>query len=141
MSGLSRYKTELLDILKSVVLNPVFPQEELEKLRQRTISNLISEKSEPDALVDKLRRKLVYGDGAYGAYKTEESVASIQRDDLIAFHSEHLIPNNASLAIVGDFNGNEEIDRVSSVFSDWKRSELPVMAELSFQRSMDKPSI
>ena len=132
VSGLSRYKTELLDILKSVVLNPVFPQEELEKLRQRTISNLISEKSEPDALVDKLRRKLVYGDGAYGAYKTEESVASIQRDDLIAFHSEHLIPNNASLAIVGDFNGNEEIDRVSSVFSDWKRSELPVMAELSF---------
>ncbi len=132
VSGLSRYKTQLLEILKSVVMEPVFPQEELEKLSQRTISNLISEKSEPDALVDKLRRKLVYGDGAYGAYKTEESVAAIDRNDLIAFHREHFLPNNASLAVVGDFDGVEEVDRVSSLFSDWKRGELPVMAELSF---------
>ena len=134
VSGLSRYNSQLLDILKSVVMEPVFPQEELEKLRQRTISNLISEKSEPDALVDKLRRKLVYGDGAYGAYKTEESVAAIGRNDLIAFHREHFLPNNASLAIVGDFDGKEEIDRVSGLFGDWKRGDLPEMAELSFPK-------
>ncbi|HCR30567.1 MAG TPA: hypothetical protein DIV79_11170 [Opitutae bacterium] len=134
VSGLSRYNSQLLDILKSVVMEPVFPQEELEKLRQRTISNLISEKSEPDALVDKLRRKLVYGDGAYGAYKTEESVAAIGRNDLIAFHREHFLPNNASLAIVGDFDGKEEIDRVSGLFGDWNRGELPEIAELSFPK-------
>ena len=81
VSGLSKYKEKLLDVLKSVVLEPAFPEDELEKLRQRTLSNLISERSEPDALIGKLRRKLVYGEGAYGSFQTEESVASITRDD------------------------------------------------------------
>ncbi len=132
VSGLSKYKEKLLDILKSVVLEPAFPEDELEKLRQRTLSNLISERSEPDALIGKLRRKLVYGEGAYGSFQTEESVASITRDDLIAFHRAHFLPNNASLAIVGSFDGSTELSRVKSELGEWKPAELPSLVELSF---------
>ncbi len=132
VSGLSKYKEKLLDILKSVVLEPAFPEDELEKLRQRTLSNLISERSEPDALIGKLRRKLVYGEGAYGSFQTEESVASITRDDLIAFHRVHFLPNNASLAIVGSFDGSTELSRVKSELGEWKPAELQSLEELSF---------
>ena len=132
VSGLSKYKEKLLDILKSVVLEPAFPGDELEKLRQRTLSNLISERSEPDALIGKLRRKLVYGEGAYGSFQTEESVASITRDDLIAFHKVHFLPNNASLAIVGSFDGPTELARVKSELGKWKPAELPPLPDLSF---------
>ncbi len=134
VSGLSKYREQLLEVLNSVVREPTFPEEELEKLRQRTLSNLISERTEPDTLIGKLRRKLVYGEGAYGAYKTEESVADISRDDLIAFHKAHFLPNNASLAIVGDFDGADKVSRVSSRFEGWKSAELPPLPALDFPR-------
>lgn len=132
VSGLSKYKEKLLDLLKRVVREPVFPEEELEKLRQRTLSNLISERSEPDALIGKLRRKLVYGEGAYGSFQTEESVASITRDDLVSFHRAHFLPNNASLAIVGSFDGPSEVSRVENEFRDWKSGTVPPLPEISF---------
>ncbi len=132
VSGLSKYKEKLFDVLKSVVLEPVFPEDELEKLRQRTLSNLISERSEPDALIGKLRRRLVYGEGAYGSFQTEESVAAITRDDLVAYHAAHFLPNNASLAIVGSFDGMAEANRVEDEFRDWRWGELPPSPALSF---------
>jgi zinc protease len=125
ISGLSKYQGKLLEILNSVVREPIFPEEELEKLKQRTLSNLISERSEPDALVEKLRRKLVYGEGGYGSYQTEETVASITRDDLVAFHTKHFLPNNASLAIVGDVAVGTSKSLVSQHLGDWRSSTLP----------------
>lgn len=131
VSGLSKYKEQLLDILVSVVLTPTFPESELDKLKQRVVSNLISERSEPDAMADKLRRKLVYGDGGYGAFKTEESVASITRDDLVAFHKKHFIPNNASLAIVGALGAKEGKSLVSDRLGSWKSGSVPMLPELN----------
>jgi zinc protease len=131
VSGLSKYKEQLFEILASVVSSPTFPEEELEKLKQRTISNLISERSEPDALADKLRRKLVYGDGGYGAFKTEESVASITREDLVAFHETHFLPNNASLAIVGQVGESEGKALLGKFLGDWNRGALPEPADVS----------
>ncbi len=140
VSGLSKYKEQLLDILVSVVRTPTFPEEELEKLKQRTISNLISERTEPDALVDKLRRKLVYGDNGYGAFMTEESVASITRDDLVAFHREHFIPNNGSLAIVGDVDGSADRSLVEERLGDWKSGQLPAQPKITIP-TIDKRAV
>ncbi len=134
VSGLSKYKEQLLDILNSVVRTPTFPEEELEKLKQRTVSNLISERSEPDALINKLRRKLIYGDAGYGAFQTEESVASITRDDLVAFHRTHFIPNNASLAIVGQIGRSEGVALVEKRLGAWKAGSLPEAPKLVFPK-------
>ncbi len=131
VSGLSKYKEQLFEILASVVQAPTFPEEELEKLKQRTLSNLISERSEPDALADKLRRKLVYGDGGYGAFKTEESVAAIGRADLVAFHQTHFLPNNASLAIVGEVGKAEGESLLKRFLGDWTKGELLPAPEIS----------
>ena len=132
VSGLSKYKEQLLDILNSVVRAPTFPEEELEKLKQRTVSNLISERSEPDALIEKLRRKLVYGEGGYGAFQSEESVASITRDDLVAFHRKHFIPNNASMAVVGQIGQEEGVKLVENRLRGWRKGSAPEQPELNF---------
>lgn len=132
VSGLSKYAEQLLDILNSVIRTPTFPEEELEKLKQRTVSNLISERSEPDALIEKLRRKLVYGEAGYGAFQTEESVASITREDLVAFHQAHFIPNNASLAIVGQLDRSEGVSLVERYMRKWKAASMPQEAKQEF---------
>lgn len=132
VSGLSRYKETLLETLASLVTEPTFPEEELAKLKQRYMSNLASERQDPSEMADLLRRKLVYGNTGYGAIKTEESIAAISREDLLAYRERHFIPNNASLAIVGDFDSAAMARLARQVFRDWKRAPVPEMPELAF---------
>ncbi|MEM9161264.1 MAG: pitrilysin family protein, partial [Verrucomicrobiota bacterium] len=134
VSGLSKYSSELQAILKEVVLTPTFPQEELDKLKQLTLSNLASAKKAPSDLAGKLRRKLVYGEGAYGMYQTEESVAAVTRDDLIAYHKAHFKPNNASLAIVGDVEPKKVSKEIEALFADWEKGDLEPLPDYEFPK-------
>jgi len=133
-SGLSKYKERLIGMLADVALRPTLPEEELGKLKSRTLSNLVSERRDPGSVGDKLRRKLVYGEGAYGSYMTEESVTSISRDDLVAFHGEHFLPNNASLAIVGDVDAEEIRKLATEVFGDWEAAEVPELPDYDYPK-------
>ncbi len=132
VSGLSRYTETLLETLGDIILRPTFPEEELAKLKQRVVSNLVSERQEPEVMAGKLRRMLVYGDGSYGAYKTEESVESISRQDLIDFHQLHFSPNNATLAIVGDFEASEIEAQIAKQFGDWPAKEIPTLPDYTY---------
>lgn len=124
VAGLSKYSDELLDLLAEVVLKPTFPGEELDRLKQRTLSGLAQERKDPAAMADKLRRKLVYGEGNYGQYETEESVASIGREDLLAYYRAHFLPNNASIAVVGDMSEEAARDAIAKRFGQWEDAEL-----------------
>ena len=55
---------------------------------------------------------------------TPATMASITRNDLVAFHSRFFVPNNAVLAIVGDVTAEEAFDTVKKVFGDWKSREV-----------------
>ena len=132
VSGLSKYNEKLIATLADVALRPTFLDEELAKLKNRTLSNLVSERRDPEAVADKLRRKLVYGEGAYGSYMTEESVASISRDHLEAFHGEHFLPNNASLAVVGDVDAEEIQNLVAATFGDWAQADVPELPDYEY---------
>jgi zinc protease len=70
---------------------------------------------------------LVYGFHPYGRPSggTPESVASITREDLVAFHSTYFVPNNCILAVVGDLMPEEAMAGVTRVFGDWQRKEVP----------------
>jgi len=132
VSGLSKYKEVLIDTLADVALRPTFPEEELQKLKSRTLSNLVSERRDPGAVADKLRRKLVYGDGGYGSYMTEESVASISKDVLAKFHEAHFLPNNASLAVVGDVDPEEIRKLASATFGEWETKSIPSLPDYEY---------
>ena len=56
--------------------------------------------------------RLVYGFHPYGMPQsgTPETLAAITRDDLVAFHQQYFVPNNAILAIVGDVTAEEAFD-------------------------------
>ena len=124
-SGLTKYTDQILDLLTDAVLHPTFPAEQLEKVRRQALSKLASEKQEADALAGKLLGKVVFGDHPYGSFNTEESVKAIGRDDLVEFHKLWFAPNNATLAVVGDFKAAEILSVVEKAFAAWERREVP----------------
>ena len=112
---LSTLKSNLdksLDIFGDVILNPSFPEEELERLRQQTLARIQSEKAQPIAMALRVFPAYLYGkDHAYGNPFTgsgfEETVSKITRDDLVKFHQTWFKPNNATLIITGDISLDE----------------------------------
>jgi zinc protease len=131
--NLSAIKTELapsVDLWADVTLNPVFADEEIERLRGRWIANIAQEKAEPLALALRLLPPAIYGPGhAYGVpftgSGTEESIASITRDDLVAFKDTWLRPDNARIFVVGDVTLAEMTPLLERAFRGWEAPNTP----------------
>jgi len=74
--------------------------------------------------------RLVYGFHPYGLPETgtPETVGSITRGDLLAYHQKYFAPNNAILAVVGDITADEAFAEAKKVFGDWERHDVPAMS-------------
>jgi len=115
-----------LQLLSDMARHPAFAPEEIERKRRQTLSALQVNFEDPGFIADSVFDRLVYGFHPYGLPQsgTPESLSSITRDDLVAFHRQNFVPNNAILAIVGDVTAAEAFDGVKKVFGDWERKDI-----------------
>ncbi|HYU34154.1 MAG TPA: pitrilysin family protein [Thermoanaerobaculia bacterium] len=125
-----------LDLFSDVILHPSFPAEELERWQRQSLNNLQVQQEDPAYLADSAFQRAVYADHPYGLPEdgTPESVRAITRDDLVAFHREHYLPNEAILAVVGDVKAADAVARVERAFGSWARGEdheIPKVAAAS----------
>ncbi len=126
ISGLSKYNEQLIDMLADVAMNANFTQEELDKLKKQYISGLASEKDDPDAIANNVRKALVYGkDHPYGELPSEESIENITLEDAKNYYGTYFKPNIAYMAIVGDVNFKKVKKLITKKFDDWKKGEVP----------------
>lgn len=126
-SGLSRHMDKLLDLLADITLHPSFPKEEIEKVVMQMQSGLKMRKTEPDAIVEVVRKKVLYGDNhPYGEVQTEETVGNISRDKCLAMYNAYFKPNQAILAVVGDVEKSAVVKLIEKYFGAWTRGALPV---------------
>jgi zinc protease len=120
-SGLAPSAGQILELLKDEVLNPTFPSDELEKFKQRQLSELEQERSEPDSLGEERFREAVYRNfPASVALPTAESIKAATPERLKEFHDRYYVPSNAILGVVGDVKHDEIMDLVRQCFGEWK---------------------
>ena len=114
-------------ILSDMVRHPGFAAGEIERQRQQMLSGLQVSAEDPGYVADAVFDRLVYGFHPYGMPEngTPQTIASITRDDLLAFHSRHFLPNNAILALVGDVTAEEAFATAKKIFGDWEKRDLP----------------
>lgn len=114
-----------LDLVSDVVRNAAFDPQEVELQRKQMLSGLLVSYDDPDYLANVVFERLVYGFHPYGRPSggTPESLASITRDDLLAFQENWFGPNNAILAIVGDVSHDEAFAGAERAFGAWTRAD------------------
>jgi zinc protease len=119
-----------MQLLSDMARHPAFAQEEIARQRQQLLSSLQVSFEDPDFIANAVFDRLVYGFHPYGLPQTgtPETLGSITRDDLVAFHTKYFVPNNAILAIVGDITPDEAFAGVRRVFADWQRRDLAAPA-------------
>ena len=121
---------EGLQLLADVVRRPAFAAEELERQQEQVLSALKVSYQDPDYVAGAVVERLIFGFHPYGrpANGTPESVASLTRDDLVAFHKQWYHPDNTLLAVVGDVAVDTAVAAVQKAFGDWPKGATPSTA-------------
>jgi zinc protease len=131
LSALTNNLDESIDLWADIVENPAFADDEIERTRTQWLANIEQEKSEPTSLALRVLPPALYGPGhAYAVpftgSGTEESISSITRDDLTAFHDTWLRPDNATIFVVGDTTLAEITPMLERALSGWRAPSTPL---------------
>ena len=113
-----------LDLLADVVRNPAFADKEIERVRAQWLAGIAREKTQPTALAQRVLPPLLYGEGhAYAipltGSGTEQSIASLTREDLVAFHRDWLRPDKLRILVAGDTTLEEIVPLLEERFGRW----------------------
>lgn len=125
-SSLTRHRETLLELMSDILMNPSFPEEELERLKNQTRSGLATTPNDANAMAANVSRAVVYGtDHPYGEVTTEETLDNIQREMLVEYYEDHFKPNVAYMVIVGDISLDEAREVTETYFGNWEAGEVP----------------
>ncbi len=126
-SSLKKHSSKLLDLMSDVLLNPVFPKDEFDKIKNQAISGLASAKTDANAIALNVSSRLNYGKNhPYGEVQTEKSVNAITIENCKKFYSTYFKPNNAYLIVVGDITADEAKLQANKYFLKWQKGNVPV---------------
>ena len=117
MRMLADEKDEAFDLLRMAVQEPRFDQAPIDRIRAQIVSGIVANQKDPKTAGREKWSKALYGDHPYGRPDegTEESLASITRDDIAAFHKRVFARDNLHVAVVGAIDAEtlkRELDRV-----------------------------
>ena len=146
-SSLTKHSDKILELMADVLLNPTFPEEELEKVRTQTLSGLASAKNDPSAISGNVANVLRYGKThPYGEIATEETVKNITPEDLKSYYYGNFNPNNGYLIIVGDIDTKAAKAKIQKYFDEWEKGEttkktynMPTAPEETSVAMVDRP--
>ena len=129
ISGLTRDRDRLAEILADVALRPRFEVKEAEKVRAEQLARLQKAKDDPHTLVSWHTARALYPDHRYGRPLggTPESVSRLDAGQAREFHRRVFLPNNAILFASGDVSTNDWLRRAGRFFDtrDWGPGEIP----------------
>lgn len=120
-SSLSNSTDKLFGLFSDVLINPSFPEDELLLKKKNWLQALQIKRSQPSFLLEERFRRIVFGGHPYGIVSPHpDMVSSITQKELVDFHKEHYIPNDAILLVLGDFDSAQMKVKVEKYLSAWK---------------------
>ena len=93
-----------VELAATLLAQPSFPADIVERERNRAIAGLREALTKPATLAARQFNAALYAGHPYGNNSTPESLAAIERADLVDFHRRHYGAQRASIASVGDID-------------------------------------
>lgn len=120
----------LLTLFADMAMNPSFKDEEISRMKSQMRSGLIKKLDNPSAYADSEMKKIVWAGHAYSrdVSGTAENLTKLRKQDVIRHFLNYYRPNNAILAVTGNFDTSFE-SNVQSTFATWTAREVPVPAK------------
>lgn len=128
---LSRYFDNGIEIIADCLLNPTFPQGELEKTRKEILAEIKRQEDYLPGYAFKLFHKALYEKHPYRmpVIGTEKTVSGFNRKDLTEHYKRLIVPQNMFISIAGDINKDAAVAKIEKLFGGFNRKAKP-LAEL-----------
>ncbi|MDA8526752.1 insulinase family protein, partial [Gammaproteobacteria bacterium] len=153
VSSLKANLSATLDLAREALINPTFPQKEIDRIKKQTLASIVQEENRPAAIAYRNIGKLLYGEEhPYGKPLTgsgvSETISDITRDDVIAVHNRAINPSNLTFAVAGDIGLGELVEILEDKFGDWNsnsNSDLKTLTNVALPSArtvylIDKPN-
>ncbi len=134
----------LLSVVKEIILSPTFPDEEIQKRKQRWIAEIDQAKESPRSVIGSYFNKDIFGDSPYGnpGRGTKAGIESISFEKVKEFFQTNYRPESSAVAVVGDFNSSEMKKIIGDYFGGWKNESNKITVDLKMSNTpFESPSV
>lgn len=126
----------LFNILSESLRTPIFPNDEVERLRTQLLTGLALRAQDTSDMADLIFERHLYSDHPYGKPTDGfvETIQSITREDLAEFHRLTFGPRGLVIAIVGAIHPKKAVEAAEKALGDWKapsQKEPPALPPLT----------
>ena len=105
-----------------VMRNPAFRQDKIDLAKTQANTVISRRNDQPNTILSRELQKLGYGaNSPYTRQPEYATIASITRDDLLAFHKRTVHPNNIIVSFIGDFDAAKLEKTLRTAFEKWPR--------------------
>lgn len=140
---LTRNLEKTMELVTEILLEPRWDEEELERLKTRTLNNIKRSDANPNAVANRVYNKILYGEDhvfSYPVSGTAESVKAISMDDLKSYYNNYFSPSISTFQVVGNIDKKEVMKDLKSLEDRWAAKEVNI-PEYPVANTRDKASL
>ena len=123
LTCLAERKEEAMALLAEALLQPAFPEPEVERLRNQRLAAIRQRRMDPGTMADDAAAHFFYADESpyhRPLAGTPESVAPLGPAEILAFVERHYHPGGSGLVVAGDVEVSEVKELAEAHFGSWK---------------------
>lgn len=125
---LTENKAESVALLRSALLEPRFDADAIERVRGQVLTGIRADAKDPDDIAARTFDQIAFGDHPYATSSngTEETVAALTRDDLLAAHRAVLARDRIYIGAVGDITPEQLAELMDELLADLPAEGAPM---------------
>lgn len=126
ITALNEELKKSLELLSDMLINSIFPEEEIEKERDVILAEIRTSRDDVEDYSFKRINEIAFNKSPlrYETIGDEKTVRRFNKEKLMKFYHENYAPNNCYISVVSSFDHEEVLDIVLKYFKDWEWKEF-----------------
>ncbi len=108
----------MMAIMADVVLNPTFPQKEIDLYKTQLLDNLTQRLTQPGSLASFVATRYTFGE--HSVIGTSQTIELLKRKNLLEIYKTVYLPENSVMIFTGDISLENATSIVKKNFRPWK---------------------
>ncbi len=136
VNALSENADQVIGLLSDIIRNPIFAQDEIDKMKARVISQLKAKKDKPSEIASQFYSEMLYANHPYGRNSDEaiQSVKQITKDQIEKYYQNYYLPQNSALVVIGRFSP-QFVEKVQLTFGIWEKNKTAVKKDFQLKEN------
>ena len=118
---------QVVQLIKEMLLEPRWDEEAMELAKTRMRESIHQSVTTPKTIARNVFRRMIYGPDnvlSRSVWRSEESIHSIQLEDLKEFYTKHISPSTVTFCFVGGYSKEEVMSLLRPLENDWSAKDV-----------------